>query len=778
MLVELWGALGEADAERLVARLAGRYEGISVVLEGGGGGCHRLRLTAIGSADSGSGLTASSTASSSMSPTVVLPVPSSESAEVHGSGREVGPSSASSEAVAWLPGELLADLLVPSLREEVPVVGFQRELLSAAVGGSGETIGAGTGGEGGGVAVTGGDEGVGQVTWEWWGPLDVGWFAEAWASVVEREVVLRAGFDWVAAPRLVMFGQAGAEEACRVVSTGTEAWEEWAVRERRRGFALYRPPLVRLLVMAGAGAGATARVVVTYHRALLDERGVRLLMGELLRAYACGGALPGGERRPDVRDYAVWRADRATGAAREWWRAERPPVGALSWPSWTPDLPVVPSPFEAPGAATGVAVGAGEGWGRADARLGAREVARLRSWAAVRGVGEGSVLHVVWALLLYRAARAVGVLPVSFGVQQSGRDVALMGAAHIPGRLGGPLPMTLRVDPTAPLAGLLRQSRDALLGLYAYPWVSGEQISEWSGAPSEAESAEPGDELRGIGRTSVTWGAGDAPHGERASGSTPAAVRDGVRPETVVDFEGRVGWPAGVLGDLAALGVRVGEAVGLEGGGGRPLTVTARHQADGGLDLTFVHDRAWLSDADAARWQTQCLELLRALAGVWDPAMTVGQALNLAPVEGTPRTAGSDGPLGETGRPRRSVVRRLRTGRPGADVVGLVAVPGVPPGCYERFARVHEGPEEIVVLRVGATGVSASVVPDVVGEGRGLVLAGCGPGGRVAYEIANGVGAGERGAPPVVMTGLGSAGDCAEALVRGLRSVLTSRPRP
>jgi hypothetical protein len=83
-----------------------------------------------------------------------------------------------------------------------------------------------------------------------------------------------------------------------------------------------------------------------------------------------------------------------------------------------------------------------------------------------------------------------------------------------------------------------------------------------------------------------------------------------------------------------------------------------------------------------------------------------------------------------------------------------------------------------VVLRVGATGLSASMVPEVMRAGRGLVLAGCGPGGRVAYEMAYQVGMGERGTPVVVMTGLGSAGDCAEALVRGLRSVLPSPPRP
>ncbi|KPI11184.1 condensation domain protein, partial [Actinobacteria bacterium OK006] len=296
--------------------------------------------------------------------------------------------------------------------------------------------------------------------WDWSGPFDVARFAAAWQSVVDRECVLRACFDWVAAPRLVLHARAEADIA--VCSPAAVTWPQLLRRDRARGFALHRPGLLRLTLLAaepgGGGGAAPPRVLLTYHPALLDERGVHLLLREFYRAYAAGGVLPGGERRPDLRDHARWLAGQDTTAARQFWARAVPPPRAATRPG-------------RPGGATGQS-----GPGLLDTRLRAPETFRLRSWAALRGAAESSALHLVWALLLYRAAGVSGPLPVSFGVQLSGRDIALPGAAGIPGLLDSPLPMTVTVDPAAPLAGLLHQVRDALLDLAAYPWASTETI--------------------------------------------------------------------------------------------------------------------------------------------------------------------------------------------------------------------------------------------------------------------------------------------------------------
>ncbi|MFD1276984.1 condensation domain-containing protein [Streptomyces kaempferi] len=169
--------------------------------------------------------------------------------------------------------------------------------------------------------------------WDWSGPLDVARFAAAWQSVVDRESVLRACFDWVASPRLVLHARADADIA--VHSRTAVTWAQLLRRDRARGFALHRPGLLRLTLLRGRPRPPrrpAPRVLLTYHPALLDERGVHLLLREFYRAYAAGGVLPGGERRPDLRDHARWLASQNTDAARQFWARAAPPRHAATRP--------------------------------------------------------------------------------------------------------------------------------------------------------------------------------------------------------------------------------------------------------------------------------------------------------------------------------------------------------------------------------------------------------------------------------------------------------------
>ncbi|MCT9011751.1 hypothetical protein N4G66_44600, partial [Streptomyces rhizosphaerihabitans] len=214
-----------------------------------------------------------------------------------------------------LTDDLLADLLAPLAASAVAVSGHQRELLAAAVDAQG-----------------GPRRYVEQIFWDWTGPLDLGRFTAAWQSVAEREAVLRASFDWAGAARLVLHDRA-AVEVVRHAHAGT-GWSELLRQDRARGFELYRPGLLRVSLSdtpqpadadadadAGTGVGGsdgdTTRLLVTYHRALLDERGARLLVRQFYRSYLAGGVLPGGDRRPDIRDHAQWLTRQDVAGARE-----------------------------------------------------------------------------------------------------------------------------------------------------------------------------------------------------------------------------------------------------------------------------------------------------------------------------------------------------------------------------------------------------------------------------------------------------------------------------
>ncbi|WP_231156542.1 condensation domain-containing protein [Streptomyces sp. CNZ748] len=685
LVFELCGPLGTAQAEAVAARIATRHRAYGVALEEKAGR-YLVRLSRAAAAP----------------------------------GPKPGPPTA----------ELLADLLQPPCLGTVPVTGHQRELLLAAVNRPGAA-----------------GRHIEQLHWSWSGPLDPGRFTAAWQSVTDREVVLRASFDWTGTPRLVLHERAAVEVVHHRHTT--VSWNDLLRRDRAREFALHRPGLLRLTLLDGppgpgatgpaatgpaaTGPAATTRILLSYPHALLDERGAQLLVREFYRAYLADGVVPGGERRPDIRDHVEWLRGQDTDVARRFWATAAPPAHAAVSPG-------------RPGGRT-----RNTGPGRIQRRLRPHQTARLRSWAAAWGAGESSALHAVWALLLYRAAGVPGPAPVSFGMHLSGRDLMLRGAADIPGLLGNPLPVTVTVDPAAPLVDLLRQVRDAALDLSAYPWVSGDLIREWSGR-------DPGDRLT----------------------------------DTLVRFDTRPELPRALRCELNAHGIRVDVPQSVSSDTSLPVTLVARHDPQGGLTLTATHDRAGLSDADASGTLSQCMHLLRLLPDHHDERVTVAQVLDLLRAGEVPPAARQ-----EPG-PRGHALAVLRAGDPRADVIGLVMVPGVPPGAYDLLLSEYDGPERIVSLALddasglpppsglrelglrgpglsapglSGPGLSGPGMREAPGTGRRLVLCGCGPAGRVAYEIARDVPHGTDGPTTVVMTGTGDAAGSARALLRGLESV-------
>jgi hypothetical protein len=595
---------------------------------------------------------------------------------------------------ATLTDDLLADLLAPQEVETIPVSGDQRSLLTAAVEDS----------DGSGRYVE-------QLWWDWTGPLDSGRFISAWQSVAERETVLRAGFDLAGAARLVLHDRVAVEVVHHAHSG--DALGELLQRERARGFELYRPGLLRVLLLAGAPhgdgtAGGPARVVLSWHAALLDERGVRLLVRQFYRSYLAGGVLPGGQRRPDLRDHARWRVRQDPAAASAFWASAAPPAAAAVKVGRQsgPPLP-------------------GGGRGRIECRLSASQTARLCAWAADRGVGESSVLHVVWALLLYRAAGSRGPLPVAFGVHVSGRDMSLWGAADTPGLLGETLPVTVTVQTTAPLAELLLRVRDAALDLPPYAWVCEEDVRRWSGRGPDARLVE-----------------------------------------TTVRFDSKPGLPQELRAELAAQGIGAGAPHSTGGATATPLTLAAHHDSEGTLVLTALYDRARFTATDVRTVLDQCLHLLDGLPRHRDEQLTVGGALHLLAGSSVPCMAGP--PPGGTGV-RLAV---SRAGEPGADVVCLVTAPGVTPGVYDTLLREYEGPQRILSLTTTGLRLPPGPLPELAGEGSRLLLCGSGSAAGPAHDIARRTARRTGRTPTVLMTGTGGTDASARALSRALGEVL------
>ncbi|XDO64536.1 hypothetical protein HEP84_52765 [Streptomyces sp. RLB1-33] len=478
-------------------------------------------------------------------------------------------------------------------------------------------------------------------------------FAAAWQSVVDRECVLRACFDWVAAPRLVLHARAEADIA--VFSPAAVTWPQLLRRDRARGFALHRPGLLRLTVLEaepGGGAGAAAvRVLLTYHPALLDERGVHLLLREFYRAYAGGGVLPGGERRPDLRDHARWLAGQDTTAARRFWARAAPPP-------------------------------------RAAARPGRRHRAERARSAAHPAAGAGDLP----AAFLGRAARRRRVQRAAPGV-----GAAAVPGGSRPGAAAGEF-RGAAVGPGHRPAGCRGHSRPA-----GQP--AADDRDRRPGRSAGGPAAPGPRHAAGPGRLPV------GQHRDDPRVDRPPARRPRSRPRSCCRLRPRCRFwsglrcrqhpgafrrPAPAAEGPAQRTRRPGRPRGhprsAAGATGGPVTLAARHDSAGGLVLGLLYDRAQLADEDAAALHSQCVRLLRALPGYRQAEASAGQLLDLLAHSAIPRTARPVPP------PPHPALTVLRPGHPHADVICLVTAPGVPAGSYDLFVRGHRGPEQIVAV--------------------------------------------------------------------------------
>ncbi|TKS95782.1 condensation domain-containing protein [Streptomyces galbus] len=574
---------------------------------------------------------------------------------------------------------------------------------------------------------------VEQLIWVWHGPLDTERFTAAWQSVFDHESVLRTAFTGGPRPQLMVHSRVTVEITRRVHRAGD--WSPLLERDRLRGFDLRRPGALRLMLLEPdparpAAASLPTRIVLTYHRALIDTWSAHLLLREFYRAYLAGGTLPGGERRPDLRDYSAWLAAQDRDAGREFTARTSPPAPAASRPA-------------RPAPATALS-----GVGRARLRLDTAETSRLAHWAGRWGTTESSVLQAVWAMLIYRACGTGGPAPVSFAVSVSGRGIPLEGADRMPGPLRNALPVHLDVDPAHTVPRLLRTLRDRALDLAAYEWVHEDFL-----------------------------------HPDHTGTGTGAAQAG-----TLIVFEDPPHPLHALHDDLAAHGIRAEFAGTVPARSVLPLGLLAHHDDTGGLVVTTVHDRALLDEDAAAELLVQSAMLLRELPLRAEEFTTVAEALKLLEGRAVPRMSDTwrPGP--------HEALRTLRAAAaPQAGTICLIPPPGTPATCYDRLPPLHRGPQELLVLTPppptpltagardadGAAGVLDAAARSALAArtgGRPLLLGGFSGAGALACSLARSIAADGHHPPRVVLAGTGTHTgdqDALHALARALQDATT-----
>jgi amino acid adenylation domain-containing protein/non-ribosomal peptide synthase protein (TIGR01720 family) len=304
------------------------------------------------------------------------------------------------------------------------------------------------------------------------GELDVTALEQAWLWVLGRHPVLRTSFVWAGLPEPLQVVQREARLPFELLD-----WSALAPEEReselerfletdRRGFDLYRAPLLRL-TLARFGDN-DSRLIWTHHHVLLDGWSVPLVLAEVFAAYK---ALPRGEtpRLPERRpfaDYVRWLREQDLGIAERFWRRRlagfRSATNAGAKPL-TPEVAAAPAsprerPYEVP-----VALGQA-----------------LRTFARQKQLTLNTLVQGAWGLLLSHLADERDVV---YGAVVSGRSAPLEGIESMIGVFVNSMPVRVCHAPDEGLLAWLRGLQESLAELHQHEHTPLVEIQGWSDVP-------------------------------------------------------------------------------------------------------------------------------------------------------------------------------------------------------------------------------------------------------------------------------------------------------
>jgi len=295
--------------------------------------------------------------------------------------------------------------------------------------------------------------------------LNVGALNEAWQRVVERHEILRTCFRWdtefpIQEVHAEVTVRINAEDwRDKLADEQTKSLSDFIESDRRRGFALHEPPLMRLALFR---LGETEyRLIWTFHHALLDGRSHHLVLKEVFKlyeAYCSGAKVELKEPRP-YRDYLEWLSRRDSSKDEKFWRRRLEGLTTLAR-------------LELEGAPVGQ-----KHSGLHEIHLEERTTSALKSLAKRHALTLNTLVQGAWALLLSHYSRSSDVV---FGATRACRRSTFDGADEMVGMFINTLPIRLRVLPSSPLIQWLKALREQNIEVRNYEHTPLLAIQGWS----------------------------------------------------------------------------------------------------------------------------------------------------------------------------------------------------------------------------------------------------------------------------------------------------------
>lgn len=303
------------------------------------------------------------------------------------------------------------------------------------------------------------------------GELDVASLEQAWQSLVQRHSILKTAFVWKNQdePLQCVFREVDlriVKHDWRALSRAeqTERFQSYLEEDRRRGFELTKPPLMRLALFQIGDR--EHQLLFTHHHIVLDGWCRPIIDMEVERLY---DAFSKGETtelpavRP-YRDYIAWLKRQNLASAEHFWR------GVLSGLS-------EPTP---PGVET-IAVEDDQqaGFGELRIQLNVSAAEKLKQLTRQHHVTVNTLVQGLWALMLSRYS---GSKDVIFGTTVSGRPMDLEGADAMLGLFINTLPFRVTI-PDGSIWKWLSELQAQHLEMRQFEYCSSGQIHQWSQFP-------------------------------------------------------------------------------------------------------------------------------------------------------------------------------------------------------------------------------------------------------------------------------------------------------
>ncbi|MEO7020169.1 MAG: amino acid adenylation domain-containing protein [Ktedonobacteraceae bacterium] len=314
---------------------------------------------------------------------------------------------------------------------------------------------------------------VQQVVFTLHGDLSVAAFQQAWQFAVDRHAIFRTGFMWERRDKPLQVVQQQATLPWKLFDWRTDALAEQQSKvdallqtDRRHGFDLTRPPLMRLFLIQITTD--SYYFIWSRHHMVLDGWSSPLVFQDVFTAYDAFShdTQPRLERCRPYADYIAWLQQQDQEKAEAYWRQTL--KGFTTPTSLGVDRAAEKTPDQKSTFRT------------QQIQLSEATTSALQALAKRERVTLNVVVQAAYALLLSRYS---GEQDVIFGTVVSGRPATLPGVEEMVGCFMNTLPVRVQVAAEETLGAWLKRLQEQQVELREYEYSSLAQVQTWSEIP-------------------------------------------------------------------------------------------------------------------------------------------------------------------------------------------------------------------------------------------------------------------------------------------------------